>query len=61
MIPFCGKVDGSPILNEKILANGKRCKYKDVLVGKLSISKADEEFNKESVVSERYLEKAQEL
>ena len=48
VIDFCGKVDEWPIWSEKFLANAKRYGFKDILVGKLSITKADEEFDEVS-------------
>jgi hypothetical protein len=45
VIPFCGKVDEWLIWSEKFLAKAKRYGFKDVLLRKLSIPKADEEFD----------------
>jgi hypothetical protein len=44
VIPFCGKVDKWPIWSEKFLAKAKSYGFKDLLLGKLSIPKADEDF-----------------
>ena len=49
VIPFCGKTDEWPIWSEKFLAKAKRYGFKDVLIGKLSIPKADEEFDEDSL------------
>jgi hypothetical protein len=43
VIPFCGKVEKWPIWSERFLAKAKHCGFKDLLLGKLSISKVDEE------------------
>ena len=53
VIPFCGKVDEWPIWSEKFMAKAKRYGFKDVLVGKLSIPKADEEFDEVSDIGKR--------
>ena len=45
VIPFCGKVDEWPIWSEKFLAKAKRYGFKDILLGKLSISKVDDVFD----------------
>jgi hypothetical protein len=44
-IPFCGKADELPISSEEFLAKAKRCGFKDILLGKLSILKEDESFD----------------
>jgi gag-polypeptide of LTR copia-type len=48
VIPFCGKVNEWQIWSEKFLAKAKKYGFKDVLVGKLSIPKADEEYDEVS-------------
>jgi hypothetical protein len=48
VISFFGKVDEWPIWSEKFLAKAKKYGFKDVLVGKLSTPKADEEFDEVS-------------
>ena len=53
VIPFCGKVDEWPIWSEKFLAKAKRCGFKDILLGKLSIPKADEEFDELSDIGKK--------
>ena len=53
VIPFCGKVDEWPIWSEKFLAKAKRCGFKDILLGKLSIPKADEEFDEVSDIEKK--------
>ena len=53
VIPFCGKADEWPIWSEKFLAKAKRYGVKDVLIGKLSIPKADEEFDEDTVTGKK--------
>jgi hypothetical protein len=53
VIPFCGKSDEWPIWSEKFLAKAKRYGFKNVLIGKLSIPKADEEFDEDSVTGKK--------
>jgi hypothetical protein len=48
MIPFCGKVEGWPIWSERFLVKAKRCDFKDLLLGKLSVIYVDEEIDKTS-------------
>jgi hypothetical protein len=55
VIPSCGNAVEWPIWNEKIMAKAKRYGFKDVLTGKLSIPKADEEFNKDSDMRKKML------
>jgi hypothetical protein len=55
VIPFCGKADEWPIWNEKFMAKAKRYGFKDVLTGKLSIPKADEEFDKDLDIGKKML------
>jgi hypothetical protein len=43
VIPFCVKVEELPIWSERFLAKAKLCVFKDLLLGKLSIPKVDEE------------------
>jgi gag-polypeptide of LTR copia-type len=45
VIPFCGKVDEWLIWSEKFLAKARRSGFKDLLLGKLSIPKANEVFD----------------
>jgi len=45
VIPFCGKVDEWPIWSEKFLSKAKRCGFKELLLGKWSIPRADEEID----------------
>jgi hypothetical protein len=45
VIPFCGKADEWPIWSEKVLSKAKRYGLKDLLLGKLSIPRSDEEFD----------------
>ncbi len=45
VIPFCGKVDEWPIWSAKCLVKAKRYHFKGLLLGKLSIPKADEDFD----------------
>jgi hypothetical protein len=53
VILFCGKSDEWPIWSEKFLAKTKRYGLKDVLIGKLSIPKADEEFDEDSITGKK--------
>ena len=55
VIPFCGKADEWPIWSEKFLAKSKRYGFKDVLVGKLSIPKADEVIDEVSDIGKKML------
>jgi hypothetical protein len=48
VIPFCGKVEEWPIWSERFLAKAKRCGFKDLLLGKLSIPKVDEKIDETS-------------
>jgi hypothetical protein len=48
VIPFCGKVEEWPIWSERFLAKAKRCGFKDLLLGKLSIPKVDEDIDETS-------------
>jgi hypothetical protein len=45
VIPFSRNVDEWPIWSEKVLSKAKRYGFKDVLIGKMSIPKEDEEFD----------------
>jgi hypothetical protein len=47
-IPFCGKVEEWPIWIKRFLAKAKRCGFKDLLLGKLSIPKLGEEIDETS-------------
>jgi hypothetical protein len=53
VIPFCGKSDEWPIWSEKFLAKAKSYDFKDVLIQRLSILKADEEFDEDSVTGKK--------
>jgi hypothetical protein len=55
VIPFFGKAHEWPIWNELFMAKAKRYGFKDVLTGKLSIPKADEEFDKDSDMGKKML------
>jgi hypothetical protein len=55
VIPFCRKADEWPIWNKKFMAKAKRYRCKDVVTGKLSIPKADEEFDKDSDMGKKML------
>jgi hypothetical protein len=43
VILFCAKVDEWAIWRERILSKAKRCGFKDLLLGKLFITKGDKE------------------
>jgi hypothetical protein len=45
VIPFYGKVDEWPIWSERFLAKSRHFGFKDLLLGKLSIPKVDENFD----------------
>jgi hypothetical protein len=53
VILFCGKVEEWPIWSERFLANAKRCGFKDLLLGKLSIPKEDEEIDETSEIGKK--------
>jgi hypothetical protein len=53
VIPLCGKSDEWPIWSEKFLAKANSYGFKNVLIGKLSIPKADEEFDEDSVTGKK--------
>jgi hypothetical protein len=53
VIPFFGKADKWPIWSEKFLAKAKRYGFKDLLLGKLSISKEDESFDELSDIEKK--------
>jgi hypothetical protein len=53
VIPFCGKVEEWPIWSERFLAKAKRCGFKDLLLGKLSIPKLDEEIGEMSEIGKK--------
>jgi gag-polypeptide of LTR copia-type len=53
VIPFCRKVDEWPIWSEKFLAKSRRYGFKELLLGKLSIPKADEEFDEVSDIERK--------
>jgi hypothetical protein len=50
VIPFLGKGDELPIRGEKLLAKAKRYRLKDLLLGKLSISKTYKKINELSEI-----------
>jgi hypothetical protein len=45
VIPFCGMVEERPIWSHRFLAKAKRCGFKVLLLGKLSIPKSYEEID----------------
>jgi hypothetical protein len=53
VIPFCGKVEEWPIWSEMFLAKAKCCDFKDVLLGKLSNPKMDEEIDETSDIGNK--------
>jgi hypothetical protein len=53
VIPLCGKADEWPIWNEKLLAKAKRYGFKDLLLGKLSIPKADDKIDQVSYIGKK--------
>jgi hypothetical protein len=53
VIPFCGKSDEWPIWSQKFLAKEMRYKCKELFLGKLSITKADDEFDEVSVIEKK--------
>jgi hypothetical protein len=53
VIPFCGKVEEWAIWSERFLAKAKRCDFKDLLLGKLSIPKVDEEIDETSEIGKK--------
>jgi hypothetical protein len=55
VITFCGKVEEWPIWSERFLAKTKRCGFKELLLGKLSIPKVDEEIDETSEMERRSL------
>jgi hypothetical protein len=55
VIPFFGKADEWSIWSEKFLSKAKRYGLKDLLLGKLSIPRSDEEFDVTSEIGkEKY-------
>jgi hypothetical protein len=56
VIPFCGKADEWPIWSEKFLSKAKKYGLKDLLLGKLSIPRSDEEFDVTSEIGKKNLE-----
>jgi hypothetical protein len=52
-IPFCGKVEEWPIWRERFLAKAKHFGFKDLLLGKLSIPKVDEEIDETSYIGKK--------
>jgi hypothetical protein len=55
VIPFCGKIEEWPIWSERFRAKAKGCRFKDLLLGKLSIAKVDEEIDETSDIGRRSL------
>jgi hypothetical protein len=53
VIPFCGRDDEWPIWNEILFAKAKRYIFKDLLLGKLSTSKADDKFDEVSDIGKK--------
>jgi hypothetical protein len=53
VVPFCGKVEELLNWSERFLAKAKRCGFKDLSLGKLSISKVDEEFDETSDIGKK--------
>jgi hypothetical protein len=53
VLSFCGKVEEWPIWSERFLAKAKRCGFKDLLLGKLSIPKVDEEIDETSEIRKK--------
>jgi hypothetical protein len=53
VILFCGKVEEWHIWSESSLAKAKRCGFKDLLLGKFSIPKVDEEINETSDIGKK--------
>jgi hypothetical protein len=53
VIPFCGKVEEWPIWSKRSLAKTKCCGFKDLLLGKLSISNVDGEIDEKSDIGKK--------
>jgi hypothetical protein len=53
VIPFCGKVEESPIWSERFLAKAKCYGFKDSLLGKVSIPKVYEEIDETSDIAKK--------
>jgi hypothetical protein len=53
VISFCGKDDEWPIWGEKFLPKAKRYGFKDLLLVKLSISKAEDKFDEVSDIGKK--------
>jgi hypothetical protein len=53
VIPFCSKVEEWTIWSKRILAKAKHCGFKDLLLGKLSIPKVDEEIDEMSEIGKK--------
>jgi hypothetical protein len=53
VIPFCGKAEDELIWSERFLAKAKRCGFKDLLLGKLSTHKVDEEIDETSDIGRK--------
>jgi hypothetical protein len=52
-ILFCVKVEEWPICSERFLAKAKRCGFKHLLLGKVSIPKVDEEIDETSDIGKK--------
>jgi hypothetical protein len=53
VIPFCDKVEEFSIWSGRFIAKSKRCGFKDLLLGKFSIPKVDEEIDKTSDIGKK--------
>jgi hypothetical protein len=53
VIPSCGKIEEWPIWSELFLGKAKRCGFKDLLLGKLSIPKLDEDIDEMSDIGKK--------
>jgi hypothetical protein len=53
VIPFCSKVEEWPIWSKRFLAKAKHCGFKNLLLGKLSIPKVDEEIDEMSDIGKK--------
>jgi hypothetical protein len=48
VIPFYGKSEEWPTWGDKVLSKARRYGFKDVLLGKVKVPRADEDYNMES-------------